>query len=180
MSAERPEVDASLQAATLDGPLEPAGGGLGAGCGLALRGAPQALPVAAWAPTAVQQAGGILGVVRRQMEDLEERLSSRLDAAQRQSARLQDAAIARLEEKVTAGASFRPRAERRLAELSGALRGVSDELQVQIRRADGAEEQLREVRRCTEEEIRKQCEAAEAGARRAVAAGQRAAHAALE
>ncbi|CAK0801726.1 unnamed protein product, partial [Prorocentrum cordatum] len=167
MSAERPEVDASLQAATLDGPLEPAGGGLGAGCGLALRGAPQALPVAAWAPTAVQQ-------------DLEERLSSRLDAAQRQSARLQDAAIARLEEKVTAGASFRPRAERRLAELSGALRGVSDELQVQIRRADGAEEQLREVRRCTEEEIRKQCEAAEAGARRAVAAGQRAAHAALE
>ncbi|CAK0801729.1 unnamed protein product, partial [Prorocentrum cordatum] len=112
--------------------------------------------------------------------DLEERLSSRLDAAQRQSARLQDAAIARLEEKVTAGASFRPRAERRLAELSGALRGVSDELQVQIRRADGAEEQLREVRRCTEEEIRKQCEAAEAGARRAVAAGQRAAHAALE
>lgn len=70
------------------------------------------------------------------MEAFEEKVNSQVTRLQTQNERLRDAAFHRLEEKVSQTEGSQPKVERRLAELTGNVRGLSDELHSQIRRID--------------------------------------------
>uniref|UniRef100_A0A7S4Q3R9 Uncharacterized protein n=1 Tax=Alexandrium monilatum TaxID=311494 RepID=A0A7S4Q3R9_9DINO len=100
--------------------------------------------------------GALLGMVRRQLDAFEERVLGQLAGAreQQQSGRLREVALARLETKVAAAESAQPKLDRRIAELMGNFKGLSDELQAQIRRTDQADERFCNWRRQLEEELR--------------------------
>jgi hypothetical protein len=103
--------------------------------------------------SAVQESA-ILATVRRQMEMMEERLGSQISRIQMQSDRLRDVALSRLDAKVHAMDQLHPKVDRRIAELSGNFKGLSDEMQSQIRRVDQMDSRLWEWRHSMEEEIR--------------------------
>ena len=87
---------------------------------------------------------------RRQLDALEERLSeaiaslSRQHIADRQEAdSLAEQAIGRLEARLSAMEQQQPRADRRVSELSGIVRGFGEEQQAQQRQAEQLQEKLR-------------------------------------
>jgi len=96
----------------------------------------------------------LLGAVRKQMEILEDRLSGQIARVQQQGDKMRDAAFNRYDNKLNALETGHPRLERRVAELSGNLRGLSDEMQCQIRRIDQTDSRLWEWRHQLEEDIR--------------------------
>jgi len=100
------------------------------------------------------QGTAILTAVRRQMEALEEKLSSQIARVQQQSDRLRDAAFSRVDQKMGSMEASQPKFDRRLAELSGNYKGLSDEMQAQIKRVDQLDSKLWEFRHQLEEEIR--------------------------
>jgi len=108
---------------------------------------------AALAPRATQD-GAVLGAVRRQMEALEEKFGCQLSEMRRNADRPREAALARLEEKISTAESSSMKLDLRLSELTGNVRGLSEEMQTQIRRVDLVEDRLSEWRHQIEEEIR--------------------------
>eukprot|EP00929_Paragymnodinium_shiwhaense_P057219 TRINITY_DN28632_c0_g1_i3.p1 TRINITY_DN28632_c0_g1~~TRINITY_DN28632_c0_g1_i3.p1 ORF type:complete len:560 (+),score=129.33 TRINITY_DN28632_c0_g1_i3:129-1808(+) len=100
------------------------------------------------------QDGAILAAVRRQMEALEEKLGGQITRVSQQSERLREVALNRVDSKMGTMESLQPRMDRRLAELSGNYKGLSDEMQAQIRRSDQLESRLYEWRQQLDEEIR--------------------------
>jgi len=115
----------------------------------------------AWSGHRTAGEGAILSMVRKHIDALEERVHGEIAGLreQQQSGRLRDMALARLEEKVAAAEGLQPKFDRRLAELTGNLKGLSDEMQASIRRADQLDERLGAWRRQFEEEVRQRlCE----------------------
>eukprot|EP00418_Pyrodinium_bahamense_P036817 CAMPEP_0179197346 /NCGR_PEP_ID=MMETSP0796-20121207/98138_1 /TAXON_ID=73915 /ORGANISM="Pyrodinium bahamense, Strain pbaha01" /LENGTH=516 /DNA_ID=CAMNT_0020901765 /DNA_START=193 /DNA_END=1739 /DNA_ORIENTATION=+ len=96
----------------------------------------------------------VFTVVRRQMDVLEERLSSQIARVQQQSERSRDTALTRLDSKLGTMELLQPRVDRRLAELNGNLKALSEESQTQIRRMDQMDARLWEWRHKLDEEIR--------------------------
>lgn len=104
--------------------------------------------------TKAAQDSAVLTAVRRQMEALEDKLSGQIQRVQLQSDRLRDAALSRVDSKMGAMEAIQPKLDRRLAELSGNYKGLSDEMQAQIRRLDQMDSRLWEWRHQMEEEVR--------------------------
>lgn len=104
--------------------------------------------------TKAAQDSAILTAVRRQMEALEDKLSGQIQRVQQQSDRLRDAALSRVDSKMGTMEAIQPKLDRRLAELSGNYKGLSDEMQAQIRRLDQMDSRLWEWRHQMEEEVR--------------------------
>lgn len=102
----------------------------------------------------LKQDGLVLVTVRKHMEALEEKFNSQLVRVQQQSDRLRDAAFSRVDAKLGTMENIQPKLDRRLAELSGNYKGLSDEMQTQIRRIDQMDSRLWEWRHQLEEEIR--------------------------
>lgn len=100
------------------------------------------------------QDSAILNAVRRQMEALEDKLSGQINRVQQQSDRLQNAALTRVDQKMVTMEALQPKLDRRIAELSGNYKGLSDEMQAQIRRLDQMDSRLWEWRHQLEEEVR--------------------------
>lgn len=96
----------------------------------------------------------VLAAVRRQMEALEEKLTAQINRVQQQNDRFRDVAMSRVDSKMSTMEAAQPKIDRRLAELGGNYKGLSDEMQQQIRRVDQMDTRLSEWRRQLEEEIR--------------------------
>jgi len=104
--------------------------------------------------TKVAQDSFILTNMRRQMETLEDKLSGQMNRVQQQTDRLCDAALNRVDSKMSALEALQPKLDRRLAELSGSCKATSDEMNHQIRRVEAVESKLWEWRHQLEEEMR--------------------------
>ena len=100
----------------------------------------------------------VLAAVRRQIEAFEEKVEKQISQLQVQGDKSKDTSLSRLEEKVSAAEGLQPRVERRLAELSGNFKGLSDEMQAQIRRVDLLDDRRWEWRHQVEEEMQKKCQ----------------------
>lgn len=100
--------------------------------------------------------GAVLTSVRRQIEAFEDKVGHQISQlrCQQQYDRLREAAFSRLEEKLNAMESLQPRQDQRMAEITGHFKGLSDEMQAQIRRMDFMDDRLCEWRRQTEEDLR--------------------------
>merc|ERR1719245_1909827 len=70
----------------------------------------------------------ICSVVKRQMEALEEKFQLQIKGVQQQNERSRDSAVERMNSKMSAVELMQPKTERRLAELGGNVRGLSDEV----------------------------------------------------
>jgi len=93
-----------------------------------------------WANARQVQESAIVAAVRRQLEALEEKLTLQLSMeivkAHKHGDRLRDSGEARLDSKIDALEQQQQRLEKRLSEVSGNVRSLSEELQHQMRRAD--------------------------------------------
>eukprot|EP00416_Gambierdiscus_australes_P022393 CAMPEP_0171076068 /NCGR_PEP_ID=MMETSP0766_2-20121228/13175_1 /TAXON_ID=439317 /ORGANISM="Gambierdiscus australes, Strain CAWD 149" /LENGTH=813 /DNA_ID=CAMNT_0011532995 /DNA_START=1 /DNA_END=2437 /DNA_ORIENTATION=+ len=98
----------------------------------------------------------LLSAVRRQIESFEEKVAGQISTlrCQQQRDRLHEAAFSRLEEKMSSVEGLQLRLDQRSAELSGNLKGLSDEMQAQIRRVDVMDDRLWDWRHQLEEEFR--------------------------
>lgn len=105
----------------------------------------------------------ILAVVRQQMEAMEERLSAQINRVQQQCNRTRDTAFAQVDSKLGALEASQPKMDRRLAELAGNFKGLSDEMQAQIRRTDAVETRFWEARQQQDEELRSKLSELEQG-----------------
>lgn len=99
----------------------------------------------------------LLAMVRRELEALEERLNNTIARANQLGDKKREDAIARMDQKVGTMEALQPKFDRRLAELSGNYRGVSDEVQAQIKRVDLLDGRLWEWRKELEEEVNRKC-----------------------
>merc|ERR1719465_3345 len=95
-----------------------------------------------------------MNVIRKQMECLEHKLSGHVTKIQQQSDQVANAMLTRVDSKMVLMETLQPKLDHRLAELSGTYKGLSEEMQTQIRRIDGMETRLWEWRHQLEEEIR--------------------------
>mmetsp|Transcript_133145 Transcript_133145/g.425769 ORF Transcript_133145/g.425769 Transcript_133145/m.425769 type:complete len:570 (+) Transcript_133145:245-1954(+) len=100
------------------------------------------------------QESTIVTAIRKQMESLEEKLAGQIVRVQQQGDRLRDAAFSRVDAKMGSMETLQPRFDRKLAELSGNYKGLSDEMQAQIRRIDQMDTRLWEWRHQLEDEVR--------------------------
>lgn len=100
------------------------------------------------------QESAILTAVRRLLEALEEKLSGQITRVQQQGDRLRDAAFSRVDAKMGNMEGLQSKFDRKLAELSGNYKGLSDEMQAQIRRIDQMDTRLWEWRHQVEDEVR--------------------------
>merc|ERR1740121_1900261 len=100
------------------------------------------------------QESAILTAVRRQMESMEEKLGGQIVRVQQQGDRLRDAAFSRVDSKMGSMEALQPKLDRKLAELSGNYKGLSDEMQAQIRRIDQMDTRLWEWRHQLDDEVR--------------------------
>uniref|UniRef100_A0A7S4VJZ7 Uncharacterized protein n=1 Tax=Alexandrium monilatum TaxID=311494 RepID=A0A7S4VJZ7_9DINO len=96
----------------------------------------------------------IYSSVRRQMEVLEERLNGQIVRVQQHGERSRDSALTRLDSKVSTMELLQPKVDRRIAEINGNLKALSEESQTQIRRMDQMDSRHWEWRHKLEEEIR--------------------------
>merc|ERR1719401_1414897 len=100
------------------------------------------------------QDNAALAALRRQFEGLEEKLVGQILRVQQQGDRLREAAFSRVDAKMGSMEALQPRFDRKLAELSGNYKGLSDEMQAQIRRIDQMDTRLWEWRHQLEDEMR--------------------------
>jgi len=97
----------------------------------------------------------LLAMVRRELEALEERLNTTIARASQLGDKKREDATTRIDQKLGTIEALQPKFDRRLAEHSGNYRGVSDEMQAQIKRVDQLDGRLWEWRHALEEEINK-------------------------
>lgn len=100
------------------------------------------------------QETAILTAMKRQLEALEEKLQSQIQRVQQHGDRVREAALSRVDAKVGIMEALQPKLDRRLAELSGNYKGLSDEMQAQIRRIDQMDSRFWDWRHQLEEEVR--------------------------
>uniref|UniRef100_A0A7S4T3P1 Uncharacterized protein n=1 Tax=Alexandrium monilatum TaxID=311494 RepID=A0A7S4T3P1_9DINO len=100
-------------------------------------------------------------VWRRDLERLEARLAAQVGSARdaaaaalEKSERLQQAALHRVDHRVITQEGTISKLDRKVSELVGAVRGLSDEMQALVRRIDAADTRAFNVRRELEEELR--------------------------
>lgn len=96
----------------------------------------------------------LLTAVRKQMDSLEDKVYGQISKMQLQERGLREAAFKTIEEKMHTTEGAQPRLDRRIAELTGNFKGLSDEMQSQIRRVDAMDERLWEWRKEMEEDFR--------------------------
>jgi len=96
----------------------------------------------------------MFSAVKKQMEALEDKLQHQIKGVQQQNDRSRDVAVERVNSKMSAVELNLPKTERRLAELGGNLRGLSDEMTSQIKRIDQMDSRLWEWRHKLDEEMR--------------------------
>eukprot|EP00746_Dinoflagellata_sp_MGD_P008573 gnl/MRDRNA2_/MRDRNA2_117172_c0_seq1.p1 gnl/MRDRNA2_/MRDRNA2_117172_c0~~gnl/MRDRNA2_/MRDRNA2_117172_c0_seq1.p1 ORF type:complete len:675 (-),score=162.17 gnl/MRDRNA2_/MRDRNA2_117172_c0_seq1:86-2110(-) len=113
-------------------------------------------------------ASSILMVMRREMAMLEERMAAQicrinLDITSRDGPGAEGSMLKRLEDHILAMKGLQPALDKRLAELSGRLQGLGDEVQLESKRMDSMDERLRDWRRDMEAEWRNRAAAIEQG-----------------
>jgi len=114
-----------------------------------------ARPNAAALPRPSQESVVLLSAVRRQMEALEEKVGVQIGELRCHSDKSPDAAtLCRLEEKINNSEGVTSKLGLRVSEISGNVRGLSEEMQAQIRRVDLVDDRLLEWRHQMEEEMR--------------------------
>jgi len=103
----------------------------------------------------------LISIVHREVEQLETRLSLQItrlrdgvSAATQKTDTLREVSQARLDAKVAASESSITKFDRKMSEFAGTLRGLSEEAEAQIRRADSMDTRLWEFRHKLEEEFR--------------------------
>lgn len=115
------------------------------------------LPLGTWVNAKQVQESAIVIAVRKQLEALEDKLTRQfakdLSRISLHSDRLRDAAIARVDAKVGTLEALHQKLDRRVAELGGSCKGLSEEMQSQIRRVDQMDSQLYAWRQQVDEEI---------------------------
>eukprot|EP00927_Polykrikos_kofoidii_P049042 TRINITY_DN4318_c0_g1_i5.p1 TRINITY_DN4318_c0_g1~~TRINITY_DN4318_c0_g1_i5.p1 ORF type:complete len:1250 (+),score=346.62 TRINITY_DN4318_c0_g1_i5:151-3750(+) len=108
--------------------------------------------------TTIQQRANLdnalVTAVRQQMERLEDRVNHQLKLASVQGDRSKEASLQRLEEKVSEQQTMQPKLDKKIAQLTGNVKGLSDEMQVQIRRVDMMDERIVDFGRQLTEEFR--------------------------
>jgi len=130
-------------------------GGHARGGGLLGVGLPRVAPLG---PRSMQD-NIVLAEMRRQVEGFEDKICNQIDKMHARSEKQRSIEVSRLEDKISIAEGSLPKLERRMAELSGNSKGLSDELQAQIRRVDVFEERLWEWRHQMEQDLsRKQTE----------------------
>lgn len=118
------------------------------------RGSPPQHNIVAGPSPKQAQENAILQAMRRQMESLEDRLSGEIARVRQDGDRQRDTALQRVDTKMGTVEALQPRVDRRLAELAGNYRGLSEEMQLQIRRIDQMDARLWEWRHQLDEEVR--------------------------
>lgn len=96
----------------------------------------------------------MVNTIKRQMESMEDKVEAQLVKVQQHGDRLREAAFSRLDSKVSSAEAMQLKFDRKLAELSGNYKGLSEEMQSQIRRLDGFDTKLWDWRHQVDEENR--------------------------
>mmetsp|Transcript_47368 Transcript_47368/g.150942 ORF Transcript_47368/g.150942 Transcript_47368/m.150942 type:complete len:605 (+) Transcript_47368:635-2449(+) len=103
----------------------------------------------------------VQSIVRREVQVAEARLTAQVTRIQEELAfsfdraeRIRDAAMQRLEQRLLNHEGLQFKLDRRVSELHGVIRGLAEETQVQIRRADSVDVRYRELRHQLEEDLR--------------------------
>eukprot|EP00929_Paragymnodinium_shiwhaense_P112336 TRINITY_DN80592_c0_g1_i1.p1 TRINITY_DN80592_c0_g1~~TRINITY_DN80592_c0_g1_i1.p1 ORF type:complete len:1073 (-),score=311.66 TRINITY_DN80592_c0_g1_i1:325-3543(-) len=108
--------------------------------------------VAAAQQTRASYDSAVLSAVRRQMDAFEEKMQKQISSSRADPAK--EAALVRLEERMSEQQSLQPKMDKKISQLTGNVKGLSDEMQAQLRRVDGMDERLWEWRHQMEEEFR--------------------------
>jgi len=96
-----------------------------------------------------------MGLVRRELAELDERLSRQLLRLQSQTDRVMEVFVTSLEGKVAQVMSKQPLTEWRLAELGANIKGLQEQLEMQARRGDAADARLQRFTTLFQSELRK-------------------------
>lgn len=107
------------------------------------------------APQQSQEPATWMGLVRRELAELDERLSRQLLRLQSQTDRVMEVFVTSLEGKVAQVMSKQPLTEWRLAELGANIKGLQEQLEMQARRGDAADARLQRFTTLFQSELRK-------------------------
>jgi len=107
-------------------------------------------------PTSTREtANPLLAAIRREVEACETRLSARVLRVEKLGETLREQAHSRFEEKLGELTSAQPIFDRKLAEMSGSLKALTEELQAQVRRINQTDSRLFDAQRRMEDGWRK-------------------------
>lgn len=123
--------------------------------------------------------GQAMAVTGKHLDTLEEKLSNQIAKGISQTKVMCEAAFSRLDAKISNLESSQPSVDRRIAELSGNVKGLSEEVQSQLRSIESFDIRLREWRQGIEEECRKRLAEVEQRMHGSTSAGRRS-HTSLE
>lgn len=105
--------------------------------------------------------GSLLNIMRRELEQLEQRLTAHIkkvhdsvQASVMKSDKIREVGHSRFDQKLTTCELAQSKLDRRLSEVCGTVRGLSDEAQQHIRRADAADNRLYEFKHQMEEDFK--------------------------
>jgi hypothetical protein len=111
------------------------------------------------------QSENLVVKVRREIELVETRLQAQISRLQEttqmkldKSYRAQEACNQRLEQRIFTHESSLAKAERKLSEIGGMHKGLTDEVHAQLRRVDAGDSRIWDFRRQVEEQCRSLCE----------------------
>lgn len=96
----------------------------------------------------------VFAVIKRHVDQLDEKFTSQITRVQQQSDRLREMAFSRVETKMSSIEVFQPKLERGLSELKGNYKGLSEEVQAQIRKIEEINTRMWECRHQWEDEDR--------------------------
>jgi len=96
-----------------------------------------------------------LGLLRRELAELDERLSRQLLRLQSQTDRVMEVFVTSLEGKVAQVMSKQPLTEWKLAELGSNIKGLQEQLEMQARRGDAADARLQRFTTSVQSQLRK-------------------------
>lgn len=96
----------------------------------------------------------VLAMVRKQLEETAEKMTGQVTRAQLHNDQLHDFALSRVDTKMINIEEFQTKVDRRLAELGGNYKGLTDEMQAQIRRVDDMDTKIWDWRHQIEDSIR--------------------------
>ncbi|CAE8621401.1 unnamed protein product [Polarella glacialis] len=93
-----------------------------------------------------QAASAWMGIVRKELAELDERLSRHLLRLQQQNERVLEVVVQSLEGKVAEVMSKQPMTEWRLSELTASLKGLQEQMELQAQRGDAADSRFQRFR----------------------------------
>jgi len=103
----------------------------------------------------------LLNIMRRELEQVEQRLTGQINKVRdsatsslQKADKLREVALSRLDQKVTICECTQSKLDRKLSEVTGTVRGLSDEAQQHIRRADLQDNRLYEFKNQMEEDFK--------------------------